>query len=188
MNLAALLQFIPLIAGVFLAYHLVFKKDLPSKGILSLLTYVLGIIIVFFAASWLISTFFAGWATGLLNAGTQSGEWQLFIDASGNVVDEALGTGSGGSGAALQVQPTAVQVQVETVVITATPGPGTAFGTTDGPSRTGPIQYTVQAGDTLTKIAGQFGVKVNDIMRANNMMDPNYIQPGQILIIPAPTP
>ena len=187
MNLAALLQFIPLVAGVFLAYHLVFKKDLPSKGILSLLTYVLGIIIVFFAASWLISTFFAGWATGLLNAGTQSGEWQLFIDASGTVVDEALGTGDGGStGAALQPQPTTVQVQVETVVITPTPGGGTAFGSTDG-NRTGPTQYTVQAGDTLTQIAGHFGVTVNDIMRANNMVDGNYIQPGQILIIPAPT-
>ncbi|MCB8946185.1 MAG: LysM peptidoglycan-binding domain-containing protein [Ardenticatenaceae bacterium] len=190
MNLAALLQFIPLVAGVFLAYHLVFKKDLPSKSILSLLTYILGIIIVFFAASWLISTFFASWATGLLNAGTQSGDWQLFIDASGNVVDEALGTGAGGggnTGAALQTQPTPVQVQVETVVITPTPGPGTAFGTADGSNRTGPTQYTIQAGDTLTKIAGQFGVSVNDIMRANNMMDGNYIQPGQILIIPAPT-
>lgn len=184
MNLAALLQFVPLVAGVFLAYHLVFKKDLPSKSILSLLTYILGIIIVFFAASWLITTFIATWATGLLNAGTQSGEWQLFIDASGNVVDEALGT-DGSSGAVLQVQPTAVPVQVETVVITPTPRPGTAFGTSDGGNRTGPTQYTVQAGDTLTKIAGHFGLTVNDIMRANNLMDPNYIQPGQVLIIPA---
>lgn len=189
MNLAALLQFIPLVAGAFLAYHLVFKKDLPSKGILAMLTYILGIIIVFFAASWLISSFFATWATNLLNAGTQSGEWQLFIDASGDVVDEAF-TGGGSIGA--QPQATPIQVQVETVVITVTPGPspdvGFGTGTSNGPIRTGPVQYTVVAGDTLTKIAGQYSVTVKDIMRANNIANPNYIQPGQVLIIPAPTP
>ena len=184
MNLAALLQFVPLVAGVFLAYHLVFKKDLPSKSILSLLTYILGIIIVFFAASWLISTFFATWATGLLNAGTQSGEWQLFIDASGGVVDEALGTS--GTTNTVIVQPTAVQVNQETFVVTTTPNPDTAFGTSSGVPRTGPAQYTVQAGDTLTKIASHFGVTVNDIMRANNLANANYIQPGQMLMIPGP--
>ena len=185
MDLAALLQFIPLVVGVFLTYHLVFKKDLPSKSILSVLTYILGIIIVFFAASWLIATFLPGWINGLINVGTQSSEWQTVIDASGNVFDEALGIDSGNSGTA--IQPTPVQVQIETVVITATPGPGTAFGTTEGGDRTGPTQYTVQAGDTLTEISTQFSVTVNDIMRANNMSNPNYIQPGQVLIIPAPT-
>ncbi len=187
MNLAALLKFIPLVVGVFLTYHLVFKKDLPSKSILSVLTYILGIIIVFFAASWLIATFLPGWINGLITVGTQSTEWQTVIDASGNVVDEALGTDSDSSGAAIQPQPTPVQVQVETVVITATPGPDTAFGTTEGGNRTGPTQYTVQAGDTLTKISTQYNVTVGDIMRANNMSNPNYIQPGQVLIIPAPT-
>lgn len=189
MNLAALLQFIPLAAGAFLAYHLVFKKDLPSKGILSMLTYILGIIIVFFAASWLISSFFASWATNLLEAGTQSGEWQLLIDRSGDVVDEAF---SGGGSINTQVQPTPIQVQVETVVITATPGPspdvGFGQGTSNGPVRSSPVQYTIVAGDTLTKIATQYGVTVKDIMRANNIANPNYIQPGQVLIIPAPTP
>jgi LysM repeat protein len=84
-------------------------------------------------------------------------------------------------------QPSPGQVQVETVVTTATPGPFVGFGTNDEGGRTGPTQYTIQAGDTLTKISSQFGVTVNDIMRANNIVDANYIQTGQVLIIPAPT-
>lgn len=44
--------------------------------------------------------------------------------------------------------------------------------------------YTVQAGDTLSKIANQFGVTVNSLVQANNIQDPNLIQVGQVLQIP----
>ena len=185
MNLAELLRFVPLLIGLALAWHLIFKKDLlANKSILGVLAYLVGIIIVLFAVSWLIRSLLPGWSLGLLNTGTTSPEWQQVIDTSGDIFDSAF-TDSGSAG--VVVQPTAVQVQVETVVITATPGPGEGFGTSDGNSSTGPAQYTVQAGDTLTRIAKQYGVTVNDIMRANNLMDPNYIQPGQVLNIPAPT-
>jgi LysM repeat protein len=53
-----------------------------------------------------------------------------------------------------------------------------------------PVTYTVKPGDTLSGIADLFGVTVDDIVRANNIADPNALQVGQVLIIPgrAPTP
>jgi LysM repeat protein len=46
--------------------------------------------------------------------------------------------------------------------------------------------YTVQPGDTLFDIATRFGVTVNAIVRANEMSNPNDLDIGQELIIPAP--
>lgn len=45
--------------------------------------------------------------------------------------------------------------------------------------------YQVQEGDTLSTIAIQFKVGVDDIMRTNNLTDPNSLYTGQILLIPA---
>jgi LysM repeat protein len=47
-----------------------------------------------------------------------------------------------------------------------------------------PIKYTVQPGDTLFGIALTFGVTVDDIVRANNIADPNSLSEGQVLTIP----
>ncbi|HSW90941.1 MAG TPA: LysM peptidoglycan-binding domain-containing protein [Candidatus Saccharimonadales bacterium] len=44
---------------------------------------------------------------------------------------------------------------------------------------------TVQIGDTLTAIADAHSTTVNDIMAANAINDPNLIEPGQVLQIPA---
>jgi lysozyme len=44
--------------------------------------------------------------------------------------------------------------------------------------------YTVQAGDTLSRIAAQFGVTVDEISEANNIENPNQIEVGQVLAIP----
>jgi len=46
------------------------------------------------------------------------------------------------------------------------------------------ITYTVRAGDTLAKIAGQFGTTVEEIVEANDIEDPNRIEVGQVLIMP----
>ncbi len=60
-----------------------------------------------------------------------------------------------------------------------------------------PLYYTVQAGDTLIRIAGQFGTTVSEIVRLNNLANPNLIYVGQRLLIregggppppPGPTP
>ena len=44
--------------------------------------------------------------------------------------------------------------------------------------------YTVQRGDTLSGIAGHFGVTVPALMAANNLHNPNLIYAGQKLCIP----
>lgn len=46
-----------------------------------------------------------------------------------------------------------------------------------------PNTYVVQRGDTLYKIASQYGISVNDIIRANNLSS-DALQIGQALIIP----
>jgi len=55
---------------------------------------------------------------------------------------------------------------------TLTPGPGE------------PVVYRVRPGDTLLTIASQFNVTVEEIMAANDLENPNFIQAGQDLIIP----
>lgn len=49
-----------------------------------------------------------------------------------------------------------------------------------------PITHVVQPGENLTKIAQQYNISVQAIMQANNLINPNYIQAGQVLVIPAP--
>lgn len=86
--------------------------------------------------------------------------------------------------------PAATPVPV--VEITATPTTTEPTATfTPGPGE--PITYRVQPGDTLLTIASQFDVTVEDILAANNLENPNFIQIGQELTIPVgglpePTP
>jgi len=47
-----------------------------------------------------------------------------------------------------------------------------------------PNRYTVQAGDTLGRIAQQYDMSVNDIAALNNIADPNKITVGQQLKVP----
>jgi len=46
------------------------------------------------------------------------------------------------------------------------------------------ITYTVQPGDTLGKIAAQFGVTVADLANANNIKNWDIIEVGTVLVIP----
>lgn len=50
----------------------------------------------------------------------------------------------------------------------------------------GVITYTVQAGDTVGKIAAEFGVTVEALVEANDIEDPSLINVGQVLVIPQP--
>ncbi|MCQ6280834.1 LysM peptidoglycan-binding domain-containing protein [Bacillus sp. EB600] len=45
--------------------------------------------------------------------------------------------------------------------------------------------YTVQPGDTLSGIAARYRTTVLDMVKANNIKDPNLIYPGQVLTIPS---
>jgi len=48
--------------------------------------------------------------------------------------------------------------------------------------------YTIKAGDTLYKLAQQFNVTVSAIIAANPGIDPNRLQIGQVICIPAAAP
>jgi len=45
--------------------------------------------------------------------------------------------------------------------------------------------YTVQPGDSLSSIADQFGVTVEELMAANGIDDPTQLVEGEVLVIPA---
>lgn len=47
------------------------------------------------------------------------------------------------------------------------------------------LQYTVQMGDTLFELALRYGVTVRAIAAANQIADPEFIRPGQTILIPA---
>lgn len=46
------------------------------------------------------------------------------------------------------------------------------------------LDYTVERGDTLTRIAQENGISLKELVAANNLANPNLIYPGQTLIIP----
>lgn len=52
------------------------------------------------------------------------------------------------------------------------------------PSTSGTQTYTVKPGDTIDKIAAQFGVSPSALEQANNIQNPNLIEVGQTLTIP----
>ena len=71
-----------------------------------------------------------------------------------------------------------------------TPTIGPTPEATSAPQATPPpravITYTVRAGDTLAKIAAEFGVTIEAIVEANDIEDPSLISVGQVLVIPKP--
>ena len=57
---------------------------------------------------------------------------------------------------------------------------------TAAPDAPVPGEYTVQAGDTPSDIAGRFGITVEALLEANGITDTGSLQVGQVLKIPAP--
>ncbi len=73
------------------------------------------------------------------------------------------------------------QLIIPGVAPLASSGGGGAGASAAAPS--GGQTYTVQPGDTLSGIAGQFGTTVDAIVSANGLSNPNAIWPGQVLTI-----
>ena len=67
----------------------------------------------------------------------------------------------------------------------ATPGaPAAASQATSAPTPAEPTVYIVQPGDTLSSIARKYDISMEDLMRANDIANPDYVQLGQELKIP----
>mgnify|MGYP001190665779 CR=1 FL=1 len=47
-----------------------------------------------------------------------------------------------------------------------------------------PVLYEVQSGDWMAKIARQFGLDLKALMEANPAVNPQYLQPGEQLVLP----
>lgn len=67
-------------------------------------------------------------------------------------------------------------VEGDTAVATETPTPE--------PEGDQPLVHIVAAGDTLTNISQQYEVELDDIVAANNLLNPNSLEIGQALVIP----
>ena len=78
-------------------------------------------------------------------------------------------------------------------VPTRQPGAPIASPTSDQPHplpamRTEPRQHVVQAGETLGQLARDNGISLQQIIDANQLANPDILEIGQVLNIPAPTP
>ncbi len=104
-----------------------------------------------------------------------------------------LGAGGFGLYTMLAVEP-----EPEPVVVAVTPSPTSTPVASPKPSDTPvptstptplpPRAYDVREGETLSDIADLYALTVEEILALNPDVDPELIQPGQVLLIPAPTP
>ncbi|MDE2990494.1 MAG: LysM domain-containing protein [Chloroflexota bacterium] len=88
------------------------------------------------------------------------------------------------------VSPTAIiddpNRAFQNVIATPTPNPTPTATPVARPTPTPtPFVYTVQAGDTLSAIAGRFGLTVEELVQANRLVDPDSLQIGQQITIPS---
>ncbi len=71
---------------------------------------------------------------------------------------------------------------------TATPAPYTPAPTFTPTITPTPIIYAIRSGDSLARVAQQFGVSIAELQDANGITDPRSLRIGQQLIIPEPAP
>lgn len=80
--------------------------------------------------------------------------------------------------------PNLEEINLEEVAIaTPTPNPPIVLPT----PRSETLQYTVRSGDTLKKIALNYQVSINALVFANDIVNPDLIEVGQVLLIPPPS-
>ncbi len=91
--------------------------------------------------------------------------------------------GAGPADTEAGAQPTATE-EAPLRIMTATPPAVETLG--GGAAEPTARLYEVQRGDTLVAIAERFGVSLPDLVQANSIANPNRIQPGDMLVIPAP--
>ncbi len=103
----------------------------------------------------------------------------LFLSACGQVI-ALIPTATPGPEAGATFSPPSGP----TPAATATPAPVTPPPTPTFTPTPEPTVYLVEPGDTLSRIAIQYGVSVEALQEENNILDPRTLQPGQQLVIP----
>jgi len=104
-----------------------------------------------------------------------------------------LGGGGFGLYTMLAVEP---EPEPTTVAVTPSPTPTSLPSPTPTdtpvptptPTPLPPRAHDVQEGETVSDIAALYDVTVEEILALNPQLDPELIQPGQVLLIPASTP
>ena len=100
-----------------------------------------------------------------------------------------------------QIAPIPSATRTATRTATATPSPTAAPAATPGPAEAPPPQptgepgptetYTVQPGDSLADIAALYSTTVEELLRLNDLPEPNLLYSGQTIVVPgraAPPP
>ncbi|HSH01282.1 MAG TPA: LysM domain-containing protein [Anaerolineae bacterium] len=197
MNLTQLLLFVPLVAGLYLAYHLIVKQGLPSQNIGKIISYFVGLFIVFTAIVWMTTSLLPGWINDMLQGTVNSAEWQRVLTTSEGIFNDAIGRDD--TTTTFSTNGTTAPTTNTNPNPGATNGNGTnnggttngGTGTTINPNnsenaiRTGPIEYEVQPGDNLTSIAAKYGVTLQQLRAANSQIHGDWIVAGQVIYIPA---
>ena len=80
--------------------------------------------------------------------------------------------------------PSAPVTASQPIATSTTPAP--VASATSGGHRTVTLSYTVQAGETLSRIAHQFDVRASAIAQASGLDDPNKLSIGSVLKVPVP--
>ncbi len=83
-----------------------------------------------------------------------------------------------------QAQPLLSNAPTPLPSAAATPGASAVTQPTSAPTPAEPTVYIVQPGDTLSSIARKYNISMEDLMRANDIANPDYVQLGQELKIP----
>jgi LysM repeat protein len=105
--------------------------------------------------------------------------------AAANAADPSAGDGgqtsdpsNGAGGGSAQPNPPANQA-------TAAATPGASATPAAAPATAGSAKtHEMQPGETLTKVASEYGVSITDLEKANNITDPKKIRAGTVLNIP----
>ena len=108
------------------------------------------------------------------------------------IVFEATATAAATMGVPLLITPPAGAGGQQVIYVTATPPiPGQqVIYITATPALAGGVcgEHLVVPGETLYRLATQYGVTVNQFAQANNIVNPDLIRAGDTLIVPCPVP
>ena len=180
MDLANLLVLIPPALALAWLAHLLFRKELATQSLGKIISYFIGVVIIFLAIAWIVDSFFIPWVNArLINASTST-ELEQSINIIESVFDESFSDNT-----ILVPTPVATPIILSTTPVVVTPSSG---GVTQPQPSSGdwPKQHVVQSGETLIAIGESYGVPYEAIIQANGLTNWT-IYPGQTLLIPAPT-